>query len=224
MRRFRTLCAGLVLALCCMPAYSIDPITLILLRVLRDKLISAGIENVVERATLQQNTPQAQRAPRGVPFGKIDDEQLRRIVDEGFVHLSWSQRNEVYASLQLIIADPKNAADVPAIIAELTFKASATRQAYEQFNGLSFSHKRRIAAEARNEYEKMPADAREQMLSALNQRGLPMPADLQQMILTEINRVPTPIIASPAAMQMVNPVTSSTAQTTPTATMVADEK
>jgi len=207
MHHFRTLCVGLVFATFCLPAYSIDPITLLLLRVIRDKVISAGIENAVERATLRQSTPELQRAPRGVPKGGIDDGQLRQIIDEGFVHLSSSQRNEVYSSVRLIIADPKNAAEVPVIIAELAFKASGARQAYEQLNTLSSSQKRRVVAEAREEYEKMPTEAREQMLSALRQRVAPLPVDLAEMILAELNRVPAQII-SPPPVPAVAPLAS----------------
>jgi len=217
MRHFRTLCVGLVFVTFCVPAYSIDPITLLLLRVLRDKIISAGIEGAVESASLRQNTPQAQRVPRGVFYGGIDDGQLRQIIDEGFVHLTSSQRNEVYSSVRLIIADPKNAAEVPVILAELTFKASATRQAYEQLNSLSFSQKRRVVAEARQEYEKMPTGAREQMLSTLRQRVAPLPVDLAEMILAELTRVPEQIVSPPvpavAPVALIPQAASNTAST-----------
>ena len=196
-RRFRSLCVALMVAGFCAPAYSIDPLTLLLLRVLRDKVISTGIENTVERATLRQNSPELSRAPRSVPYGGIDDGQLRQLIDEGFVYLNSSQRNEVYSSVKLIVADPKNAADVPAIIAELAQKASGARQAYEQLNTLSVSQKRRIVTEAREEYEKMPAEAREQMSSVLRQRLVPLPLDLADMILDEFDRVRAQITSSP---------------------------
>jgi hypothetical protein len=135
----------------------------------------------------------------------LDDAQLRRLIDEGFIHLTASQRDEVYASVRRILADPKNAADVPAIIADLAIKASAVRQAHEQISSLSFARKQRIAAEARGEYERMPLETREQMASVLRQRLVPMPADLTDMILSEFDRVQAtaaaaqPVAAVPAA-------------------------
>ncbi len=207
MRHVRSVSVALAIAIFCTPAFSADPLTLLLLRILRDKIISAGIESVVERASLQQSTPPPLPSLPGLPYAGFDDMQLRRLIEEGFVHLTSAQRDEVYSSVRRIIADPKNAADVPAIIADLAIKASAVRQAHEQISALSFARKRRIAAEAREEYEKMPAETREQMASVLRQRLVPLPTDLTDMILAEFDRIraqtalsaPAPVAAAPAA-------------------------
>ena len=63
------------------------------------------------------------------------------------------------------------------------------RQAHEALSNLSTARKQRIAAEAREEYEKMPPDTREELATALRARVVPMPADLTDMILAEFDRV-----------------------------------
>ena len=118
---------SIMLTLLCTPAHSFDPLTLILLRFVRDQMISAGIESAVDRAIDQSSTGSpvgTQPAIPNLPLG-MDDTQLRRLIDEGFVHLTAVQRDEVYESLQRILLDPKNASAAPKIIAELALKASA---------------------------------------------------------------------------------------------------
>ncbi len=186
----RSIVVVIAMATVCAPALSADPLTLLLLRLIRDKMISTGIENAAEGAVaLQRAPPPALPSLPNVPYAGFDDAQLRRLIDEGFVHLSSAQRDEVHAGVRRIIDDPKHAAEVPAIIADLAIKASAVRQAHERLNTLSLAQKRRIADEAREEYERMPVDTREQMAAVLRQRLVPLPADLTDMILTEFDRV-----------------------------------
>jgi hypothetical protein len=196
----RRVVVAMAIAVFSAPAFSADPLTLLLLRLLRDKIISAGIENAVDRAGVPASPPPPSSSPAipGIAFA-LDEAQLRSLIDEGFVHLTAAQRDEVYASVRRIIADPKNAADVPAIITDLAIKASAVRQAHEQINALSMGRKRRIALEARDEYEKMPAETREQMASVLRQRLVPLPADLTDMILAEFDQVRARTVATPPA-------------------------
>ena len=187
----RLIVAGVVLAAVCAPAHSLDPLTLILLRIVRDKIISAGIESAVDRASAAYAArPPAASQPALplLPLG-MDDTQLQRLIDEGFVHLTTAQRMEIYEAVRRILLDPKNAAEAPAIIADLAFKASAVRQAHEALSNLSTARKQRIAAEAREEYEKMPPDTREELATALRARVVPMPADLTDMILAEFDQV-----------------------------------
>ncbi len=187
----RLILAGVVLAAVCAPAHSLDPLTLILLRIVRDQMISAGIEGAVDRAAaVNAVTPPAAVQPTSptLPLS-MDDSQLGRLIDEGFVHLTTAQRTEVYASVRRILLDPKNAAEAPAIIADLAFKASAVRQAHEALRNLSTVRKQRIAVEAREEYEKMPPETREELATMLRARMVPMPADLTDMILAEFDRV-----------------------------------
>lgn len=201
-RHVRRVFAAFAIAIVCTPAFSADPLTIFLLRMLRDKIISAGIESAAERATQAHSA--SQRPSPSLPglygplFSGFDDAQLRRLIDEGFVHLTSAQRDEVYIGVRNIVADPKNAADVPGIIAELANKGSAVRQAHEQLNALSFAQKRRIAADAREEYEKMPLETREQMASVLRQRLVPLPSDLTDLILSEFDRARALTVVTPS--------------------------
>ena len=142
-RRAKRFCwcfvAGLLLALPGTSVYALDPLTLILLRLARDKLLSVGIESAAGRAkALTAPVPYNGTLPQTT----LSDGQLRRLIDEGFMHLSFSQRGEVYDSVQRILADPANAADVPGIIADLALKASGVRQALESISRLSPERKR----------------------------------------------------------------------------------
>lgn len=210
---FRRAAAAVALALFCLPAHAADPLTILLLRLLRDKIISAGIESAVERGgALSSSPPPDSPSPPGtigLTYG-LDHAQLRQLIDEGFVHLSASQRAEVYESVRRILADPKNAADVPAIIADLAIKASAVRQAHEQLSLLSATRKRQIAAEARGEYERMAPDTRDQMASVLRQRLVPLPADLNEMILSEFDSVRAATAATPPGPPVVIAVPAAT--------------
>ena len=193
--------AGALLVTLCAPAHSLDPLTLILLRIVRDKVLSAGIERALDRATPSVNAPLAARPTLpSLPLG-MDDAQLRRLIDEGFVHLTGAQRDEVYAHMRRLLLDPKNAAEAPALIADLAVKASAVRQAHEALSNLSPARKQRIAVEAREAYESMPPDTREELAVALRARVVPMPADLTDMILAEFDRVRArpPLPDNPAA-------------------------
>lgn len=181
---------AVLLLLCTLsaPAYSLDPLTLILLRIVRDKVISMGIEGAVDRASVPNANRSVAPAMSRLPLN-MDDAQLQQLIDEGFVHLTASQRNEVFQHVRRILLDPQHAAEAPSIIADLAVKASAVRQAHESLRNLSVARKQRIADEAREEYEKMPPETREELAGVLRSRVIPMPADLTDMILAEFDRV-----------------------------------
>jgi len=199
---------GVVLAIWSSVAIAADPLTLILLRLLRDQIITAAAQAAYESA-------QAPKPPAGPiifpahPYD-LDDRKLRTLIDEGFVHLTAAQRDEVFASVKRILSDPKNAGVRFHIIEELALKASAVRQAHEQLNNLSDARKRLIATEARGEYERLQAGERKQMLAVLESGVVPIPRDLNNMILAEFRSVqeqaaatapvPKPPAAEPNAM------------------------
>jgi pyruvate-formate lyase-activating enzyme len=163
-----------------------DPLTLLLLRFMRDKIISSAIESAVEQA--QRSEPARPLIIPRAPYD-LNDRELKALIDEGFVHLSDAQREEVYASVKRMLADPKNAALRPLLVQELAVKASAVRQAHEQLAGLSPERKKTIATEAREEYEKLPPEERQQMIEVLRSGVVPIPRDLNDMILAEFSSV-----------------------------------
>jgi len=153
-----------------------------LLKMLRDQMATSAIESTVNNAALPQ-PPSVPQALTGV-YG-VSEAQLRALIDAGFVHLTASQRADIYASLTRMMADPKNALARPLIIEELAQHASAVRSAHERLAALSFSEKRAIAVDARSEYERLPAQERDQLMQLLKLRVAPIPLDLNDLILAE---------------------------------------
>ena len=164
------------------PAQAAEPLTMYLLRMLRDQMATSAIESTVNNAALPQ-PPSVTQALTGV-YG-VSEAQLRALIDAGFVHLTASQRADIYASLTRMMADPKNALARPLIIEELAQHASAVRSAHERLAALSFSEKRAIAVDARSEYERLPAQERDQLMQLLKLRVAPIPLDLNDLILAE---------------------------------------
>lgn len=176
----------LLLALWPSIVFAIDPLTLFLLRMLRDQIISSGMEAAIDGA--QRNERPSIPVTPPAPYD-LDDRQLRTLIDEGFVHLSSAQRDAVFAGVKRTLSKPENAAIRPYLVQELAVKASAVRQAHEQLANLSQAQKGAIAAEARAEYEKLPPDERRQMFQMLQSGAVPLPRDLNDMILAEFGSV-----------------------------------
>jgi hypothetical protein len=173
-------CAGLVA-----PAQAVEPLTLFVLKMLRDQLATAAIESAVNSAT--SRPPAQSRLPALEGVHGVSEAQLRGLIDTGFVHLSPAQRNEVYASLVRMLSDPRNAQARPVIIEELARQASLARGAHERLAALSATEKRAIALDARAQFERLPQDERDQLLQVLRSGVAPMPRDLNDLILAELN-------------------------------------
>lgn len=165
------------------PAQATDPLTLYLLKMLRDQMVTYALESAVENMPSAVQPPPA-AAPLAGVYG-VSEEQLRDLINVGFAHLSAAQRAEVYASLTRMLADPKNALARPMIIEELAQRASAVRGAHERLAALTATEKRAIAADARAEYERLPPKEREQLVKLLRARVVPIPHDLNDLILAE---------------------------------------
>jgi hypothetical protein len=169
-----------------------DPILLLLLRMARDRALSASIEAGV--TTLQQSSTipspvygfalPTPAIPRGT-----EEQQLRTLLDENFLHLSPAQRDEVFETLQAILKDPQNRQDKSRLVAEFALKAREVRESYRGLDKLSYAEKRSLAAQARAEYGRMPAAERRQFLDVLQSGALPIPRDLRDTLLAEIDRV-----------------------------------
>jgi hypothetical protein len=187
--------ACIVLALWPAVSHAADPLTLLLLSILRQQITSA-IEEAIEQSQRERERAAA-LAPPPSPFD-IDDQKLRALIDEGFVYLSASQRAEVFASVKRVLDDPRNAAMRPTLVQELAIKASAARQAVEELRSLSDAQKRTLAVQAREEYEKLAPEERQKMLQVLQAGVAPLPRDLNEMILAEFRNVSAPTPAAPA--------------------------
>lgn len=176
----------LLLALLPSVSFAAEPLTLLLMHILREQIASA-IQEAIENAEREKERQKYVIPP---PVYDLDDHKLKTLIDEGFVHLTSAQREEVFASVKRILSDPQNAAIKPMLVQELAFKASAVRQAHEQLARLSEAEKRAVVAQAREEYQKLPPEERQQMLQVLRSGVVPLPRDLSEMILAEFSTVP----------------------------------
>lgn len=166
-------------------SFAAEPLTLLLIHILRQQVLNS-VQGAIEEAQREREREAA------IPRSQydIDDQKLKTLIDEGFVHLTSAQRNEVYVAVRRTLADPKNAAIRNHLVQELAVKAAAVREAHEQLSSLPPARKRAIVAEARGEYEKLPPEERRQMLQVLQAGIVPLPRDLNDMILAEFSTVP----------------------------------
>lgn len=192
MRRSLVL-VSLLLALWPAVGVAADPLTLLLIHIIREQIASA-VQDAVEKAQRESERPVLIIPP--APYD-LSDEKLRALIDEGFVYLSSAQRDEVFASAKRILSDPNNAALRPMLVQELAVKASAARQAHERLANLSPTEKRALAIQARGEYEKLPPEERQQMIQVLQAGIAPLPRDLNEMILAEFGSVPASVGTPP---------------------------
>jgi hypothetical protein len=170
------------------PAWSIDPILLLLLRVVRDQIITSALQAGVESA-LEPPPPAAPTFGYALPISPVEKgtegEYLRSLIDESFLHLSSSQRAAVLASVQAILRDPRNAAATAQIVAEFSLTARRVREGYRQLDSLSHAEKRKLAAQAREEFRRLPPEERQQLLEAMQTGMLPVPRDLSDIMRAE---------------------------------------
>lgn len=173
-------------------AWPVDPILVMLLRMVRDQAISASVQAGVE--ALRENPPQ--RAPifgYALPSAPLEagteEQHLRTLIDESFLHLTSGQRAAVYAGMEKILNDPQNAARKAQIVAEFSLQARVVRDGYRKLDSLSYFEKRTLAAQAREEFRRLPAAERQQMLEVLQTRMLPLPRDLNDIMLAEFSSV-----------------------------------
>ena len=171
-------------------AAAIDPILLLLLRMARDQAISMSIERGV--GALRQEP-----APPPVTFGYAlptppvssgtEEPRLRALIDESFLHLTATQRDAVFAGMQKILSDPQLAQMKSQIVAEFTLKARLVRDSYRSLERLTNTEKRALAAQAKEEFRRLPANERRELLEVLQSGMLPVPRDLNAIMLSEFS-------------------------------------
>jgi hypothetical protein len=174
-------------------AAAMDPILLLVLRLIRDQVIAASIEKGVG-AMLQDSAPKAPTFGYALATPPVlsgtEEERIRTIIDESFLHLSASQRDAVFAGMQKILSDPQHAQNKPFIVAEFTLKARSVRDSYRSLDRLSSAEKRALAAQAKEEFRRLPPNERQGMLEVLQSGMLPLPRDLNAIMLSELNTIP----------------------------------
>ena len=169
-----------------------DPVLLLLLRMARDRVVSASIEagvnNMQQYSTIPSPAYGFALPTPPIPSGN-EAQHVRALLDENFLHLTAAQRDEVFVSLQQILDDPQYRQDKPRLIAEFALKARAVRESYRGLDTLTYAEKKSLAAQAREEYRRLPAGERRQLLNILQSGTLPVPRDLREIMLAEFGVV-----------------------------------
>ncbi len=183
-----------VLLLCSSAAYSLDPILLLLVRMMRDHAITASIEAGVN-SLRQKAPPPAPNFGYGLPNTPEPqgnaEQRLRTLIDESLLHLSTVQRDAVFAAMQKVLTDPQYSQHSSQILAEFTMTARALREGYLQLDRLSYSQKKALVLQAREEFQRLPAEQRQHLLEVLQSGMLPVPRDISEIMLAEFDFVPT---------------------------------
>ena len=185
-------CLICVLLFSCASAAYADPILLMLLRMARDKAISSSLEAGVN--SLQQGStipsPVYGFALPTPPLPKGSEEQhVRVLLDDYFLHLTAGQRDAVMADMHKILNDPRHASDKAQILAEFSLTAREVRDSYLQLDRLSSSEKRMLVGQAKEGFLRLPASERRELLDVLHAGMLPVPRDLSDSMLAEFDSV-----------------------------------
>ncbi len=164
-------------ALSSQPAAALDPLSLMILRMLRDQLVSSQLEAAL-------GSQSASPAPAPALMGYPRD--LRTVVDEGFPDLNATQRKAVYDRFTELMNDPRNARDRDAMLNEFLGAASAFRATHEALAHLTDEQKRTIASQAAAAYRDKTPEALEEAIAVLRTSAMPIPADLRERMLAEL--------------------------------------
>lgn len=175
MKRFNTVVMALVCALAAGPVQALDPLSLIVLRMIRDHVASAQLEAALAPAETQRGLALA-RPARYPP-------NLRTLVDEGFPQLSAAQRDAVHQRLTEMINDPQYAAQRDQMLNDFVEAASAARRSHEALGHLTDAQKRTIAVQAAAAYRDRDPEALQEAIATLRSAAMPIPADLRELML-----------------------------------------
>lgn len=183
----------LIVTLAWSPAASaIDPVMLLLMRMLRDKIATSLADAAVEYA-LRPDAPEVVARPATLPGlpppGMPEADRMRFIVDRNFTYLTHAERDQVYDALMTALRDPANEHQRGRIIEEFTHTALAVGEAQRLLDTLSRSEKQEIASTAVEAFSQMPVAERQEFLTMLRTRQAPIPADLNAMLLEELGRL-----------------------------------
>lgn len=186
-------CIVALVLMCFTSVAAADPVLLLLLRFARDRALSASFEAGVTSLQQQNSTIPSPVYGFALPtppvaFGQ-EEQEIRTLLDENFLHLSRSQRDEVFVALQKILRDPQNAREKPRLVGEFAVTARAVRESYRGLESLSYAEKKSLAQQAKEEYRQLPESERRQLLDVLQSGSLPVPRDLRDIMLAEFRNV-----------------------------------
>jgi len=171
-------------------SWAIDPILLLLLRMARDQILTSSVQAGVD-SIIEEPRPAAPvfgyALPVQPPEKGAEEQHLKTLIDDSFLHLNSTQRAAVHTGMQNILRDPQNAAIKSQILAEFALKARSVREGYRQLDNLSYAEKRALAVQAREEFRRLPPGERRDLLAVLQTGMLPVPRDLSEIMTAEFS-------------------------------------
>jgi hypothetical protein len=157
---------------------SADPILMLLISLARQ---------LAESQSARPPAPPAEPMPdmsRVVyPGTSVEPKYVKQLIDDSFLYLSSSQRQEIFDSLNAALLDPRNAAVRGTMIEYFADKALTIRAAQLQLAKLPWSEKERLANEFKTEISSLSAEEQAQLGELLRKNMLPVPSDLNQLLL-----------------------------------------
>jgi hypothetical protein len=164
----------------CAPAWAIDPLIMFLLNAASEAAMRTAERNAM------QAPPPAPPPDRNYPGTQVEPAQLRKLIDDSFLHLSSAQKKEVFDKLNTALLDPKNAAVRAPMIEHFTVRALQVRAAQQYITALPPADKQRLAREFRREAEALPLEDQAKLAALLRQGLLPVPRDFNQLLLATL--------------------------------------
>lgn len=155
-----------------------DPLLMFLFSVAREMVVSHA--NAPRSETPEVPMPDLSKV---YPGTSVEPEHLRRLIDDSFLYLSDSQRQEIFDALNAALMNPKNAAVRGAMIEYFAEKALVVRAAQLKLAQLPWSEKERMAAEFKTEVASLSEDDQAKLGQLLRSGLLPVPSDLNQLLL-----------------------------------------
>jgi hypothetical protein len=109
------------------------------------------------------------------------------VVHESFLHLSESQRAEIFEALHAELMKPENAAVRAPTIEHFTLRALQVRAAQARLAEMSSTQKKVLASQFGKEAKALSEEDQGQLREVLERGLLPVPQDLNQLFLTSLN-------------------------------------
>jgi len=184
-RSLRSLALAAALAFAPASAFAADPILMLLLGFVQNRMASIAAEKPATAPSTQQAPAEAPRlAPK--PIAEMQIEDLRAVVDESFAYLSRAQRRELLAGLERVLSDPANAPYRISIVTQFLMMAQQVRHAHDTLDRLSSEQKKLVAVQFTQNFRQLPPEQQAALSQQLRSRALPVPADLSDMMLAEL--------------------------------------
>jgi hypothetical protein len=163
-----------------LPAHAADPILMLLLSLGRDLIearVNAGVRPPPEEIVW----------PETYPGTTVTPGLIRRLIDDCFEYLSSDQRDELFAQLNTVLLDPKNAQVRAALIEHFASRAVSVRQAQIYLSRLSSREKQALVSQFKDEVSLLPDDERKRFVEVVRNGMLPVPPDLNRMFLAALD-------------------------------------